>query len=133
MEFKYILENPEFNEKEKRESIQKKITESEMLDEDGYPTEDALFCVENWNYEDPKGWFTFIKNIWYLSDWGWKESLEFHNWRKDTEVIHYSISTAGWSGNELIIKSMEKNDLLWHTTWYSSRRGGHYVFEILKE
>ena len=26
-----------------------------------------------------------------------------------------------------------KNDTLWHMTWYQSRRGGHYIFEVAKE
>lgn len=131
MEYKYIVDNIEHMLWEKRQSIEKKIKESELLDEDGYPTEDALYCIENWNHDDAQGWFTFIKKLWNYAEWGWKEHLEDHNWRKDTEVLRYYVSTAGWSGNESIIRSMEKNDLLWHTTWFSSRRGGHYVFEIL--
>jgi hypothetical protein len=133
MDYKYNIENIENLLKEKKEILEKKIKESEMLDEEGYPTEDALYCIENWNFDNAQGWFSFIKSIWCFSDWGWQEYYEPHNWRKDTEVFRYDISTGGWSGNESIIRSMKKNDLLWHTTWFSSRRGGHYIFEVLND
>ena len=46
---------------------------SEYLDEDGYPTEEALAKIASWDYEDPKGWFAFIKETWHLRSWGWSE------------------------------------------------------------
>jgi hypothetical protein len=45
-------------------------------------------------------------------------------------VQRFDISTAGWSGNESLIRAMEKNSFMWATTWVQSRRGGHYIFEI---
>jgi len=102
----------------------------DMLDEDGYPTDDALFLVERWHWNDPKGWFDFIKSIWWAADWGCTEGLGEHDWDKDKETYRYSISTGGWSGNESIIKSMQKNNMMWTLNWVQSRRGGHYIFEI---
>lgn len=97
-----------------------------MLDEDGYPTEEALALIEKWSYEDPKGWFNFIKSIWWMRDWGWRESAL----SEDDTVLCYNVSTGGWSGNESIISAMQQNRIMWSTTWVSSRRGGHYVFEL---
>lgn len=99
------------------------------LDEDGYPSVAALEIIEIWDWSDTKGWFEFINSIWHLKDWGWEEGTEPHDWNKDELVYRYSISTAGWSGNESIVKAMERNDMLWHFTWVQSRRGGHYIFE----
>ena len=65
--------------------------------------------------------------------WGWSEQDEENPWNKDEMVHRYYISTAGWSGNESIIKAMEKNDMLWSIHWYQSNRGGHYIFEVKKE
>lgn len=107
-----------------------KLMEQDLLDEDGYPTDAALDIVETWHWSDAKGWFEFIKNIWYLASWGWHEGEADHEYRKDEKVYRYNISTAGWSGNESIIRSMQKNDMMWHLNWVSSRRGGHYVFEL---
>jgi hypothetical protein len=103
----------------------------EMLDEEGYPTEAALEIIELWPFERTLGWFDFIKDLWAYTDWGWRENEEPHEYRKNTMVRRFKISTAGWSGNELLIRHMEKNVAVWHTTWVQSRRGGHYIFECV--
>lgn len=101
---------------------------SEYLDEDGYPTEEAIEQIENWSYNDPKGWFKFIENIWHLRSWGWSEVRKAY--LDSPDKIEYHISTAGWSGNEDIIRAMQENNILWSDTWVQTRRGGHYIFEI---
>ena len=114
---------------ENRLKIERFLEEEDMLDEDGYPTEYALFCVQAWPWNDQAGWFEFIKSIWHLRNWGWSEGNLPDELNPDKMVYTYHISTAGWSGNESIIRAMEKNDMLWHFTWVQSRRGGHYIFE----
>lgn len=104
----------------------------EGLDEDGYPTQTALRLIETWHWEDPEGWFEFIKDLWYASDWGWRSSVHPHRHREQELVDRIEISTAGWSGNERIIESMQKNSMLWFSTWFQSNRGGHYIFEVDK-
>jgi len=106
------------------------LLQQDLLDEDGYPTEAALEIIQAWHWSDAKGWFEFIKSIWYMPSWGWWEGAADHEYRKDEKVYRYNISTAGWSGNESIISSMQKCDMMWHLNWVSSRRGGHYVFEL---
>jgi hypothetical protein len=100
----------------------------DYLDEDGYPTEDALDRIEHWYYNDPKGWFKFIESIWHLKSWGWTELKRAE--LDSVDKIMFHISTAGWSGNEDIIRAMQQNHILWSDTWVESRRGGHYVFEM---
>lgn len=102
----------------------------DLLDEDGYPTADALSMIERWDYDDPVGWFEFIHNLWYAADWGWRSEVQQHEYRPDTMVTRYRISTAGWSGNERTIRSMQENHVLWNTTWVQSRRGGHHIFDL---
>jgi hypothetical protein len=106
------------------------LMDEEHLDEDGYPTEAALEIVRIWHWSDAQGWFEFIKSIWYMSSWGWSESDDEHEYIKDSKVHVYNISTAGWSGNESIIREMQKNSMMWHLNWVQSRRGGHYIFEL---
>lgn len=117
----------------KREQVENKLkiqrirAEEDMVDEDGYPTADALWCVMHWPWDDSAGWFEFIKSIWWMADWGWREGqTEDPIYGK---VWQYRISTGGWSGCESIIETMQKNHVLWHMTWAQSRRGGHYIFE----
>lgn len=102
----------------------------DMIDVDGYPTIEALECIERWPWEYEKEWFEFIHDLWHLRSFGWSEGEAPHDWDKDKTVYIYELSTAGWSGNEAIIRAMEKNDMLWHLVWVQSRRGGHYIFEL---
>ena len=103
------------------------IEHNALLDEDDYPTDAALDIVRLWHWTDAEGWFKFIRGLWHLRDWGWKESDE----RDCGKMIHvYHISTAGWSGNESIVNAMQENHMLWRLNWLQSRRGGHYIFEL---
>jgi len=105
------------------------LKEKPYLDEDGYPTDAALDIISLWN-ADVDDWFTFIEKLWYFSSHGWNSAIEQDENNPIRQVKRYYISTIGWSGNESIIKAMEQNEVyLWGTTWVSSRRGGHYVFE----
>lgn len=119
--------------KRKEEFENLKNLDKEVLDEDGYPTDYAFLLVEKWHWDDPIGWFKFIESIWHLRDWGWHEEDVPDQYRKDELVREYKISTAGWSGNEDLIKSMKKNIMLWNTLWVQSRRGGHYTFQVENE
>jgi len=95
-----------------------------------YPSEAELVRIKEWPYEDPDGWFTFIRGCWWHDDWGWNQEDVPDGY--DRPVRRYRISTGGWSGNEDIIGAMMEN-ILWNLTWQSSRRGGHYVFEAHKQ
>ena len=103
-------------------------SEENFLDEDCYPTDDALDKIANWDYNDPQGWFKFIESIWYLRSCVWSEVRKAD--LDSPDKIEYHISTAGWSGNEDIIRAMQKNKILWYYTWVQSRRGGHYIFKV---
>lgn len=129
--------NPETEKQiaESKRAIFDLIEHNDMLDEDGYPTNAALDVIRLWHYNDARGWFKFIESLWAYHDWGWKEKDEPHEWEdhkqyKDKIVHRYYISTAGWSGNESIIRAMQDNNFMWYLNWVQSRRGGHYIFEL---
>jgi hypothetical protein len=105
------------------------LLKHEMLDEDGYPTDEALEAIKIWHWDDARGWFNFIHSIWHLASWGWNEG-EVIDEITNKKAWCYYVSTAGWSGNEAIIRAMQKNDWMWHLNWVQSRRGGHYIFEL---
>jgi hypothetical protein len=106
------------------------LEHSELQDADDYPTKDCLTLISEWHHSDPTGWFEFINQQWYATDWGWSSNVKPHRFKENEFVMEHNVSTAGWSGNEAIIRAMEKNNMLWWTTWYESRRGGHYIFEV---
>ena len=135
--FRANLPHLVFHDSVQRELTRLQIAEflrtEEALDEDGYPTERTLWAVEKWPWDDPKGWFAFLHSVWHLADWGWHEldePKELSNPLFPEAVHRYHLSTAGWSGNEELVRAMEKNDMLWSMTWVQSRRGGHYIFEL---
>lgn len=90
----------------------------EWLDKDGYPTQEALWKIEKWDYLDFEELIKFIQSIWTFKDY-------IH-----TEDDKVYLSTAGWSGNEDIIEALRNNLVFWSLCWESSRRGGHYVFDM---
>ncbi|MEL6236967.1 MAG: hypothetical protein AAFO57_00370 [Pseudomonadota bacterium] len=104
--------------------------DGENLDDDGYPTDLACDRIRTWHWSDPRGWLKFVADLWYLHDWGWSEADEPDEWDAKKMVRRYHVSTAGWSGNETLIRAMQESSMLWHLVWVQSRRGGHYIFEL---
>lgn len=90
---------------------------------DGYPEKHELKKIEKWDYNDFEGLMEYVKELlWQYADCGY--------WKKGRK--YYRISTGGWSGNEEIIGALQANLMFWSMCWVSSRRGGHYMFEIRK-
>lgn len=87
--------------------------------DDGYPTEEELTRIKEWDYKDFVGLMEFLGELWDYKDFGWKQN-----------DYTYTLSTAGWSGNESLIDALQENSMFWTVCWQSSRRGGHYVFTI---
>lgn len=115
-------------------SLERKIKKLGKVDEDGYPNKFSLEMISIWDYMDTEGWFKFIEEMWHMKWFGWHVSIGIEdkelNRDNNKDIKHYFLSTAGWSGNESIIKAMEKNQMLWSDSWIESRRGGHYIFEV---
>jgi hypothetical protein len=129
-DIKKIVEKYKIRE-EKKERIVKRIIETrDLIDENGYPSHWAGLCIRIWPNEKPDEWMKFIGDLWAYKDWGWKEIIQPHEYKENELVCRYSLSTAGWSGNEYLIDCMKKHDRLWSDNWVQSRRGGHYIFDL---
>lgn len=95
------------------------------FDKDGYPTEETLLAIREWDANDLGGLFQFVAEAWNL-DYGRalircvESSAEGRHW--------IELHTGGWSGNEDIIGALQANTMAWTLAWWSSRRGGHYEF-----
>lgn len=107
------------------------LNKRELMDADGYPEDDELETIEKWPWDHPLGWrglFDYVKERWYMADWGWSEVPGTDI--IDGPVTKFNVSTAGWSGNESIVGSMQRNWMFWSSCWEQSRRGGHFIFEL---
>ena len=100
---------------------------SEYLDEDGYPTEEALTIVKNFPVTgSAKELLDFVRSLWYWDNMVWIEKHP-HPF-KDGEVEHtVCFSTGGWSGNESLIRALNSN-FLGELVWVKSERGGHHQY-----
>lgn len=99
-----------------------------ILDLDGYPTAEALDFISEFDvakYGSIK-LVKFIQKIWKFSEWGFRL-----NGKKAKKVLY--LSTGGWSGNEKIIRALQKNTAFWNKCWEKTKVGGHYKFIIENE
>jgi hypothetical protein len=109
-----------------------------MPDDDGYPTEQELERIRSWAKDSAAAkeplQFTalmdYLRGIWWMPTWGFHGPHEAKDEFFDTNIRRYQLSTGGWSGNEDLIEALQQNFFFWSFCWQSSRRGGHYVFEI---
>jgi len=86
------------------------------MDEDGYPTDETLEEIKNWNTSDFHGLAARLTSLWRYEN--------YVKWNPEEQVL--DISTGGWSGHEELIGAIPS---LWRLNYfYSLRRGGHYVF-----
>lgn len=108
----------------------------ELDDEDGYPTEE---CLESIKTAQPSGqelhaWaldmLLSVEPIWQYGSAGYWSSEDDVGELYGLPIKRFSISTAGWSGNESLIDALQDNFYFWHTAWVQTRRGGHYIFEV---
>ena len=97
----------------------------DLLDNDGYPSSDALYKISVWDFST-KSMDDFLNMVQEM--WSYKDRFRL----KGKNVLRLYLSTGGWSGNESIIQAMQENYCFWGISWQKSRRGGHYWFRIKK-
>ena len=88
------------------------------MDHYGYPDEYELEKIKNWSCKDGKGLLEYVAGLWHWDNYTWEEDGKWH------------FATGGWSGNEDLIYAMEENHIWWSLHWWSSTRGGKYVFQL---
>jgi len=105
---------------------------------DEYPTAEELAEIAGWDLLPEDRSYTLaahrlmehVKGLWKYADTGYWSEQEVSDVRGPE--IEYTLHTGGWSGNEEIIEALEHMKMFWALYWWSSRRGGHYVFRIAK-
>lgn len=117
---------------------------SEWLDEDGYPTEEALRRLEDWPSEDVNAALDFMQSLWHWGDEWCHHELTAHEGyvvHADPDDKFLRCATGGWSGNESLIAAFEGrhidhadkdrwiNAKMRRMTWRLSSRGGLHIYE----
>lgn len=102
------------------------------FDADGYPTEETLAAIKNWNVvnDGPYELVEFLHKAWHFAGWGWLMKPIRRGMSKGHHKLY--ISTGGWSGNESLIGALQENGMFMAMFWVSSTRGGHYEFDLWK-
>lgn len=88
------------------------------MDDDGYPEESELKQIAEWPWRDIPALLEFVQLRWSYPNYWWQEG----------DILN--VSTGGWSGNEDLINAMMQNRMFVAICWISSRRGGHYKFDL---
>ena len=83
----------------------------------GYPDEEELQTIREWE-DDYAALLEYVRAR-------WKYARFFC-----VEDGTYKLSTAGWSGNESLIRALKENSVFWGLCWKASRRGGHHEFDL---
>ena len=111
------------------------------LDNEGYPTEEVLDYIRNYDVtaQSVRPLIELIRSLWQFRDWGFEIEDHIDDFKSvdsvDSEPYYHKhkrlyISTGGWSGNESIIEALRQNKWFFCLYWVQERRGGHFVFEI---
>lgn len=90
-----------------------------MTEDGDYPSDEDIQRIKDWPNEDVMGLIRFIQSIWH-----WPDMAKLNGGK-------FELHTGGWSGNEEIVDAL-MDTMFWMLCWESSRRGGHYYFEIPK-
>lgn len=100
-------------------------SDMDLLDDDGYPTEEALNAITQWditNNEEVFELWEFCRLLWSYPDrWDCyrEEDDDYGEW--------FAFSTGGWSCNESVVVALEENIMYNAILWRSSSKGGHYT------
>lgn len=98
----------------------------ELFDEDGvYPSEELLDYISSYDIIEGSS-VDLMVLVWNC----WQYDHPYRNSYIENGYVVYEMSTGGWSGNEDLIGALRENVLWWAFNWYSSKRGGHYVFKV---
>ena len=84
------------------------------------PSASVAERIERWPADDFAGLMEYVGARWAYKEIGY--------WSQ--RGSEYKISTGGWSGNEELVGAMMRNMMFFALCWQSSRRGGHYTFEL---
>ena len=107
-----------------------------LLDDDGYPTDEALKYIRNWGSEKVGDELVFGK---FFNNTDYTDLLDYIKvlWTYGSDAYNeedgmFELHTCGWSGNESIIEEL-KNTSFWLIKFRAYSAGGHYYFRLNRD
>jgi len=99
------------------------------VDRDGYPTDETLDALRQWDLADANAALDFLQVAWTYPNLASHDLSveEFAVVHADASTRHLRLSTGGWSGNEDLIYAFRES-LAWRMTWRLSAIGGLHIF-----
>ena len=95
-----------------------------MIDSDGYPTEETLKNIEEFDL--------LTGDIYELVEYICENWVNGYPPKWDRKHGTLQLSTGGWSGCESVIAALRKNKFFFMLYWHQSRVGGHYWFKRIR-
>jgi len=95
-----------------------------MIDE-LYPSEETLDQIQNHplaTRQDLMELLELIRSEWWMAETGFN--------LVGVNVLHLTLITGGWSGNESILQALQQHTLFMPMFWQKSIRGGRHYFRI---
>lgn len=91
-----------------------------------YPREKDLKTIAKWPIKsmadcEALGWYVY--NLWHYGE-------PWATFRKRNGVRTLRLATGGWSGNEDIIRALDKNKIFNMFCWELSQRGGLHIYKV---
>ena len=104
---------------------------SEWLNDDGYPTEEALTRI---TWAAPADVIRFMLAAWNQTYGSATTKLS----RCEAEVASHRtdklirLATGGWSGNEEVVGAYKRNHVAFSLTWRLSAAGGLHILSVIE-
>jgi hypothetical protein len=106
-----------------------------VFDNHGYPDEETLERIEQWDSMDPDGCLNFVKRAWH-----WPEGASHQLTDAEASIVgakegerHLRLATGGWSGNESLVGALRHNRLVSAQTWLLHARGGLHIYRYTRK
>jgi len=106
------------------------------FDSDGYPTDETLDAISEWDFNDFPALMEFVEAAW--SDYGWfcnhdeidGPKLVGIQDRDEDDGHWWQCATGGWSGNESLVAALDANTMFAALCWQASIRGGYHEWHV---
>ncbi len=102
------------------------------FDADGYPTDETLDAISEWDYHDFPALMEFVASAWKWDGLENKPSRiePLFDKQYEDDGCWWTGATGGWSGNESLVAALDANMMFSAMCWRASIRGGYHEWHV---